>query len=112
MAFKLRNIYEVFGHNAEFSNGDRIVNEVPLSKNVLGQINPDGVIEINKNASPQDKRRAVKHETVYLEQIKKGILRYDHNNYYYRRTPTSPIQVIPVEEINTFDRSLPWEQHD
>ena len=47
MAFNLKNIYEVFGHNKEFSNGDRIVVEKKMSKNVLGQINPNGVIEIN-----------------------------------------------------------------
>ena len=40
MAFNLKNIYEVFGHNKQYSNGDRIVVEKKMSKNVLGQINP------------------------------------------------------------------------
>tara|TARA_R110001592_G_scaffold127680_4_gene339649 strand:+ start:4692 stop:5030 length:339 start_codon:yes stop_codon:yes gene_type:complete len=112
MAFKLNNIYEVFGHNAEFSNGDRIVNEIKLPRKVLGQINPNGVIEINKSATPSQKRKAVTHETHHLEQIKKGILRFDHNNYYYRKDGKSPINVIPSSQINTYDRDLPWEQHD
>ena len=38
MAFNLKNIYEVFGHNKEFSNGDRIVVEKKMSKKVLGQM--------------------------------------------------------------------------
>ena len=51
MAFNLKNIYEVFGHNKQYSNGDRIVVEKKMSKKVLGQINPNGVIEINKDAT-------------------------------------------------------------
>ena len=58
MSFKLNNIYEVFGHNAEFSNGDRIVNEVKLPKKVLGQINPNGVIEINKQCNSFTKKKS------------------------------------------------------
>ena len=53
---------------------------------------------------------AVAHETEHLKQMQKGILRYDHNNYYYRRNAKSPIQVYPVDQIDTHDRSLPWEQ--
>ena len=74
MAFNLKNIYEVFGHNKQYSNGDRIVVEKKMSKNVLGQINPNGVIEINKDATPANKRRAVKHEQVHLDQIRLGLL--------------------------------------
>ena len=51
MAFKLRNIYEVFGYNSEYSNGDRLVVEKPLGKYTLGQINPNGVIEISSSST-------------------------------------------------------------
>ena len=111
MAFNLKNIYEVFGHNKQYSNGDRIVVEKKMSKNVLGQINPNGVIEINKDATPANKRKAVKHEQVHLDQIRLGLLHFDHNNYYYRESITSPIQRIPSSKINTYDRTLPWEIH-
>ena len=37
-------------------------------------------------------------------------MRFDHNNYYYRPTPYSEIQVIPNSKINPHDRNLPWEQ--
>jgi len=85
MPFKLKNTYEVFGYNKDYSNGDRLVTEKKLPKDIYGQINPNGVIEINENLSKKNKTRAVAHEQVHLDQMKKGILRYDHNNYYYRR---------------------------
>ena len=37
-------------------------------------------------------------------------MRFDHNNYYYKPTPYSPIQVIPSSKIDPHDRNLPWEQ--
>ena len=111
MSFKLKNKYELFGYEDKYSNGDRLVVEKKLPKGVYGQINPNGVIEINKDLTPKDKKRAVAHEQVHLDQMNKGLLRYDHNHYYYRRTIASPIQVIPVSEINTRDRDLPWESH-
>ena len=82
-----------------------------LPKEVYGQINPNGVIEINKNISPKNKNRAVAHEQVHLDQMNKGLLKYDSQNYYYRRNSASPIHVIPASEINTHDRGLPWESH-
>ena len=82
MAFKLKNIYDVFGYDKEYSNGDRLVKTKPLGKHTMGQINPNGVIEISSKLNKKDKSLAVKHETEHLRQMKAGILRYDHNNYY------------------------------
>lgn len=110
MSFKLRNIYEVFGYNSEYSNGDRLVVEKPLGKHTMGQINPNGVIEVSSSLNKKDKNLAVSHETEHLKQMKEGLLRYDHNNYYYRKDAKSPIQTIPVNEIDTHDRDLPWEK--
>ena len=45
MSFKLKNKYEMFGYNKDYSNGDRLVVEKKLPKDVYGQINPNGVIE-------------------------------------------------------------------
>ena len=101
----------MFGYHKDYSNGDRLVMEKKLPKDVYGQINPNGVIEINKDISPKNKRRAVAHEQVHLDQMNKGLLRYDHNHYYYRKNMAAPIQVIPVSQIDTHDRSLPWESH-
>ena len=76
----------------------------------MGQINPNGVIEISSSLNKKDKNLAVSHETEHLKQMKEGLLRYDHNNYYYRKDAKSPIQTIPVSEIDTHDRDLPWEK--
>jgi len=110
MAFKLRNIYEVFGYNSEYSNGDRLVVEKPLGKHTMGQINPNGVIEIATGMNKKDKNLAVAHESYHLKQMQKGLMRFDHNNYYYRKSAKDPIQIIPASEINTHDRDLPWEK--
>ena len=56
MSFKLKNKYEMFGYHKDYSNGDRLVVEKKLPKDVYGQINPNGVIEINKDISPKTKR--------------------------------------------------------
>ena len=111
MSFKLKNKYEMFGYHKDYSNGDRLVVEKKLPKDVYGQINPNGVIEINKDISPRNKKRAVAHEQVHLDQMNKGLLKYDSQNYYYRKDSASPIQVIPASQINTHDRDLPWEKH-
>lgn len=110
MPFKLKNVKEVFGFSKEHSNGDRLVKELPLPKDVMGQINPNGVIEIQENMTAQNKRRAVKHETEHLKQMRSGKLRFDHNNYYYKPTPFSKEQIIPVSKINTHNLNLPWEK--
>ena len=111
MSFKLKNVYNLFGYEDKYSNGDRLVLEKKLPKQVYGQINPNGVIEINKDLSPKNKKRAVAHEQVHLDQMNKGLLKYDSQNYYYRKNSASPIEVIPAIEINTYDRDLPWEKH-
>ena len=110
MSFKLKNIYTLFGYNEEYSNGDRLVVEKPLGKYTMGQINPNGVIEISSKLNKKDKNLAVAHETEHLKQMREGLLRYDHNHYYYRKDNKSPIQSIPVSQINTHDRDLPWEK--
>ena len=96
MSFKLKNIYSLFGYNEEYSNGDRLVVEKPLGKHTMGQINPNGVIEISSKLNKKDKNLAVSHETEHLKQMKEGLLRYDHNNYYYRKDNKSPIQTIQL----------------
>lgn len=110
MPFKLKTLGQVLDFSDKYSTGDYIVKEKKLGKHTLGEINPNGVIDIEKDMSPTLKRKAVKHELDHLKQMKKGEMRFDHNNYYYKPTPYSPIQVIPVSQINPHDRNLPWEK--
>ena len=110
MSFKLKQLGAVLGYSDKYSTGDYTVVEKKLGKNTLGEINPNGVIDIEKNMSPALKKKAVKHELDHLGQMKRGELRFDHNNYYYKPTPYSPTEVIPASKINPHDRSLPWEQ--
>ncbi|NQY57178.1 MAG: hypothetical protein HRT86_11975 [Ilumatobacteraceae bacterium] len=110
MAFKLKTLGQVLDFSDKYSTGDYIVKEKKLGKYTLGEINPNGVIDIEKDMSPALKRKAVKHEVDHLYQMKRGEMRFDHNNYYYKPTPYSPIQVIPSSKIDPHDRNLPWEQ--
>ena len=109
MAFKLKTLGQVLDFSDKYSTGDYIVKEKKLGKYTLGEINPNGVIDIEKDMSPALKRKAVKHEVDHLYQMRRGEMRFDHNNYYYRESITSPIQRIPSSKINTYDRTLPWE---
>ena len=56
MPFKLKNMYEMFGYDKKYSNGDRLVVEKKLPKEVYGQLNPNGVIEINTDLSPKKQK--------------------------------------------------------
>ena len=62
MAFKLKTLGQVLDFSDKYSTGDYIVKEKKLGKFTLGEINPNGVIDIAKDISPALKRKAVKHE--------------------------------------------------
>lgn len=109
MSFKLDSIYEVFGFDQEYSSGDKLVKMLPLGDKTGGQISPNGIIEVNSRLDQKGKDFVVKHETEHLKQIQSGKLRFDHNNFYYKPSPKSPVKVIPSSQINTLDRTLPWE---
>ena len=49
MAFKMKTKAELLGYNAEHSKQKSVVFERDLPKNVMGTIDMDGTIEINKN---------------------------------------------------------------
>lgn len=109
MAFKMKTKAELLGYNAEHSKQKSVVFERDLPKNVMGTIDMDGTIEINKNLSARQKAKAVMHERLHLQQIRDGVLRFDTNNYYYTPVKNKKTMVIPNKMIDTRSRNLPWE---
>ena len=104
----MKSIAELFDFNEKHSIPGSIVVEKQMPKNVWGQIDINGKIEINKKLNKRQKAEAVHHERQHLKQIRTGDLHFDMNNYYYKPTPMKYF-VIPNSKIDTRSRTLPWE---
>jgi hypothetical protein len=108
MAFKMKDISELFNFNKEHSIQGSTVVEKKMPKNVWAQIDINGKIDLNKNLNKKQKKEAVNHERQHLKQIRTGVLRFDMNNYYYKPKPNKYF-VIPNSKIDPKSRKLPWE---
>ena len=108
MAFKMKDISELFNFNKEHSIQGSTVVEKKMPKNVWAQIDVNGKIDLNKNLNKKQKKEAVHHERQHLKQIRTGVLHFDMNNYYYRPKPNKYF-VIPNSKIDPRSRKLPWE---
>ena len=104
----MKSIAELFEFNEKHSIQGSIVVEKEMPKNVWGQIDINGKIDVNKNLTKKQKDQTVHHERQHLKQIRTGVLHFDMNNYYYRPKPMQ-FFVIPNSKIDTRDRMLPWE---
>ena len=78
--------------------------ERDLEQGVMGEANNNGSILINKDLSTKDKKRAIAHEKVHLDQMERGDLNYD-NNYVYWKGKKYPRSTM-VEGA----KNLPWEK--
>jgi hypothetical protein len=70
----------------------------------MGEANNNGSILIDKDLSTKDKKRAIAHEKVHLDQMERGDLNYD-NNYVYWKGKKYPRSTM-VEGA----KNLPWEK--
>jgi hypothetical protein len=78
--------------------------ERDLEQGVMGEANNNGSILIDKDLSTKDKKRAIAHEKVHLDQMERGDLNYD-NNYVYWKGKKYPRSTM-VEGA----KNLPWEK--
>ena len=58
--------------------------ERDLEQGVMGEATTNGSILINKDLSTKDKKRAIAHEKVHLDQMERGDLNYDNNYVYWK----------------------------
>ena len=96
MAFKLKPKYN--------SNSTPVYN-VNMEDGVLGKANNNGTIIINNNIKdPKQIDQVIKHESVHIDQIKRGDLDYDDDCVYWKGKCWSR------KDMKEGNKKLPWEK--
>ena len=96
MAFKL--------NTPPYNLDNTPIYNVDLVNDVLGKVNNNGTILINKNLDPSKTKKVVDHEMVHINQFKRGDLDYDDNNVYWKGKTYSRSQ------MREGAKNLPWEK--
>lgn len=77
MAFKL--------NNPPYSLNNVPVYHVPLEEGILGKADRNGSILINKDITdPKQEKDVINHESVHVDQMKRGDLDYDDKYVYWK----------------------------
>jgi hypothetical protein len=93
MGFKLKDFSELVGIDKETSTYNTPVFKKNLEGGILGEANNDGTIFIDKSLNGEDKKKAVSHEKVHLDQMAQGKLQYDDNTVTWKKDTKSPARV-------------------
>jgi hypothetical protein len=96
MAFKLTN--------PPYSVEPTPIYQVDMEDGVLGKANNNGTIIIDKNLSPLEAQKVIKHEMVHIDQMRRGDLDYDDDYVYWKG------RIIPRSSIKEGAKNLPWEK--
>lgn len=107
--FKLRSKSDVFGIDNGTSTHDTPVFEKNLDDGIMAEANRDGTIFVDKSLSPLQKRDAVEHEKVHLDQMKQGRLQYDDATVIWKKDTKSPSRVYQRATMNEGDPDFEWE---
>jgi hypothetical protein len=108
--FQLKDKSTLFGINKELSTHDTPVFEKKLDKGIIAEANRDGTIFVDKNASPLQKREAIKHEKVHLDQMSQGRLQYDDYTVTWKKDMKSPPRVYDRASMMEGAHELEWEK--
>tara|TARA_R110001592_G_scaffold358794_1_gene664178 strand:- start:47 stop:358 length:312 start_codon:yes stop_codon:yes gene_type:complete len=96
MAFKL--------NGPPYSSNDTPVYNVSMEDGILGKANNNGTIIINKDIKdPKQIDKVISHESVHIDQMKRGDLDYDDKNVYWKG------KKYPRSKMNEGAKNLPWE---
>ena len=99
MAFKLpKSKGDIFGINEELSTHGRPVFEKKLAEGVIAEANNDGTTFVDKDASPAEKKQAIKHEDVHHEQMQQGRLYYDNDKVIWKPDTKTGARVYSREQ--------------
>ena len=93
MGFKLKDFSDLVGIDKETSTYNTPVFKKTLEGGILGEANNDGTIFIDKSLKGKDKKEAVDHEKVHLDQMAQGRLQYDNNTVTWKKDTKSPARV-------------------
>ena len=110
MAFKLKQVSEVFGFNKEASEyGMTVFEKDDLEPGVNGEANRDGTVFVKKGLSQDKINKVVAHEKVHLDQMAQGRLNYDNETVTWKEKTTSPARVYKRANMMEGAHDLPWE---
>lgn len=93
MGFRLKDFSDLVGIDKETSTYNTPVFKKTLEGGILGEANNDGTIFIDKSLKGKDKKEAVDHEKVHLDQMAQGRLQYDNNTVTWKKDTKSPARV-------------------
>jgi hypothetical protein len=102
MAYKIKPGYKIDNTPVYF---------VPEDKNVLGRANKNGTITINEKV--RDKKlldKIISHEKVHLKQIEKGLIWYDNDYMYHRKSTKDPWKKVKRSLKMDGNKSHWWEK--
>ena len=95
MAFKL--------NNPPYNCDNTPIYNANLEEGIMGKANKNGTILINKDLDPKEAESVIEHESVHLDQMKRGDLDYDDDNVFWKGKKWSRAKMIEGA------KSLPWE---
>jgi len=107
--FKLKDKSTLFGINKDTSEHGTPVFEKKLDKGIMAEANRDGTIFVDKSLSPLQKRKAVEHEKVHLDQMAQGKLNYTADTVTWKKDTRSPARVYTRQTMPEGAHGLPWE---
>ena len=97
MAFKL--------NNPPYSYDSTPIYNVNMEEGVLGKANNNGTIIINKDIKdPKQIEDVINHESVHIDQMKRGDLDYDDSAVYWKGKTYSS------SKMQEGAKNLPWEK--
>ena len=97
MAFKL--------NNPPYSYDSTPIYNVNMEEGVLGKANNNGTIIINKDIKdPKQIEDVINHESVHIDQMKRGDLDYDDSAVYWKGKTYSR------SKLQEGAKNLPWEK--
>lgn len=102
MAFKMKPPYEI---------DNTPVYTVKEEEGVLGRAQKCGSITINVNVTdPQQKKEIIEHEKVHLQQMKDGLIWYDDNYMYHRKSKKDKWKKVKRSKSADGNKNHWWEK--
>lgn len=110
MGFKLKHFADLVGIDKDTSTYNTPVFKKDLEGSIMAEANNDGTIFIDKDLTDKEKKEAVAHENVHMEQMKQGKLQYNDNEVIWKKDTRSPARVYKRADMIEGAHNLPWEE--
>jgi len=105
MSFKMKNaLANLLGVREDLAEDPQTpVFLKKLDNGIAAEANRDGTIYVDPSLSPAQMKKAVEHEMVHIDQMRRGDLNYDNNNVYWKG------KIYPRDKMPEGSKKLPWE---